>query len=926
MTSENWAFTGRQAELRFIADCFSAAAPRNVVVTGTAGLGKSRLAREALAQAEACRRPTCWAAGTSAAQAIPLGALAHLVPVSDTTSSLFTLLQRAVFAFTGDGQARRFIGVDDAHLLDDLSMTLLHQIALSGTAALVLVVPSDSPIPAPIAALWKDALADRLELLPLSRADTRRLVHATLDGIVTARTTEFLWRLSRGNPLYLRELIEAGYATGRLQVRDGVWRWEGGLAPTCRLTEVVRTHLGELGTGEQAALEILAVGGPLPLDRLLTLANPEAVTALERRGLIVVERTGRTAQARLAHPLHREVVRAQVPEAARGRLCRQVAETCSAPGTVDPLRVSILLLDSDKPQLDSDLLVAGARQALGRRQHGLAERLARTAIEGGGGFPAHLALMEALHWQGQTVEAERVATVAATLVGCADEAGDLAVVRALNLLGGFGRGDTAATVLQQPDAAALSKPVRCDVLGARSLLAFLTGGVAEALELAGTVGAGTDDPSAPGSLVAAARATALATAGRFDEALTTIASGWVTLERCRTATAAGWSRIVLAHAELLALELSGRTRELRRRATQLYQDCLSGPEGVDDAVSVLHLGQAALVAGQPRTAVRWLTEASACLDRFDPVGLRGLCADHLAQAHALTGDGSPADEESSEADFGLRRGGHALLAKAWSAAAQDKLVEAADRAVLAAAEAAELGEWALEARALHVAVRIGYARQVADRLRALVVKVDGPLVRAYAQHAEAAVTGVAAQLEEVAGRFERMGLRILAADAAGQAATAYERAGDRRGAAVATARARQLARSCETLRTPALAGLVSPELTSREDEVARLALAGLTNQAIAERLVLSRRTVEAHLANVYAKLGINSRIELRAALGRRPAAPVAATEPCPAVAPHAPRPRYSQVLSTNPAAGRDRRLGTASRESRGAGRRNDGHG
>ena len=79
--------------------------------------------------------------------------------------------------------------------------------------------------------------------------------------------------------------------------------------------------------------------------------------------------------------------------------------------------------------------------------------------------------------------------------------------------------------------------------------------------------------------------------------------------------------------------------------------------------------------------------------------------------------------------------------------------------------------------------------------------------------------------------------------------------------------------------TPGLDLLSLPTLTSREEEVARLASLGLSNQAIAQRLVLSVRTVEAHLSHVYTKVGIRSRADLvntleaasPARLGRRSA-------------------------------------------------------
>jgi predicted ATPase/DNA-binding CsgD family transcriptional regulator len=51
-------------------------------------------------------------------------------------------------------------------------------------------------------------------------------------------------------------------------------------------------------------------------------------------------------------------------------------------------------------------------------------------------------------------------------------------------------------------------------------------------------------------------------------------------------------------------------------------------------------------------------------------------------------------------------------------------------------------------------------------------------------------------------------------------------------------------------------------LTSREREVAVLAAEGMSNREIAERLVISKRTVDAHVAHVYTKLGISSRVQL----------------------------------------------------------------
>ncbi|XVU30653.1 response regulator [Actinoplanes sp. CA-054009] len=78
----------------------------------------------------------------------------------------------------------------------------------------------------------------------------------------------------------------------------------------------------------------------------------------------------------------------------------------------------------------------------------------------------------------------------------------------------------------------------------------------------------------------------------------------------------------------------------------------------------------------------------------------------------------------------------------------------------------------------------------------------------------------------------------------------------------------------DTVFTPGLAGLVlgefrriapreaAPKLTERETEVLRLVAKGLSYRQIAERLVLSHRTVQNHVQNTLGKLQLHNRVEL----------------------------------------------------------------
>jgi len=64
-------------------------------------------------------------------------------------------------------------------------------------------------------------------------------------------------------------------------------------------------------------------------------------------------------------------------------------------------------------------------------------------------------------------------------------------------------------------------------------------------------------------------------------------------------------------------------------------------------------------------------------------------------------------------------------------------------------------------------------------------------------------------------------------------------------------------------------------LTSRERQIAELVARGLSNREIAERLVISKRTVDAHVNHIFGKLGLSSRVQLTIWLRGRTQAPAA---------------------------------------------------
>jgi DNA-binding CsgD family transcriptional regulator len=198
------------------------------------------------------------------------------------------------------------------------------------------------------------------------------------------------------------------------------------------------------------------------------------------------------------------------------------------------------------------------------------------------------------------------------------------------------------------------------------------------------------------------------------------------------------------------------------------------------------------------------------------------------------------------------------LARAWTAAVTGELSRARELARETAGAARERSRHAYELQALHVLTRLGEPDAAAVRC----LDVDGPFAVAALAYAEARDGHALLEAARLLASQDRL---LEAAEAAQRAASALGDEG--RNATPAATKAAAWLASCEGANPPTLLGASAAELTAREREIALLAAQGRTSREIADRLVLSVRTVDNHLQSAYRKLGVSGRGELAAALG-----------------------------------------------------------
>lgn len=868
-----WPFVGREplvvTTLERLAD------GHNIILAGAAGRGKTRLAGEVAARLAATRVVVRRVAASPASSHLPLAPFASLIAFESAADVV-----GAVLRFLGaDGKAGAgdpVLVVDDMHLLDDASAAVLQQVLLSGHVRLLGTLRSANELPAAVSRLRQEAAVVTIDVPPLSNDDITAMVEHALRGTLDGRSHQLLITACAGNPMYARELVEGSLAAGSLRPLGSLWSFDGEMAATPLLEEVVLARLAPLNAQERMALELFAVAGQLPHRLVRQIVDRDTLEELERKQVVhaIPTHTSQPMQLDVTHPLYRELTRARLGALARLRSYRMLATAMDGMATrgepaappAESIRNAMWHIRGDV-EIDAEALLSAARGAVTMGDSPLAAELAEASYRRGGQMKAALLASWCLAEFGRHDDA------IALLKDAADRAMEPWEQAAMRLrvaeeLWWTSRPDAATTYLDETN---LPPGPWLDLLAAqRGVFAMLDGDLPEAWRRCRPL---IDHPHLSVRLVSAI---AVGNAGingdSIDEAMEVCgaAVAAVALEVDNEVGQLGDANLHLA-IQLVAMLHGGEVAAAAEFAEVGYASTIRQPSVQVRAWAAMLSGQALAVRGELLKACRYLAEAERGWSGVGLQGFAGWCAAGLARAQAELGRTQEAATSLQRAE-GYNLSGFGLndvlldIARAWVSVANGRRAEAATMLTHTIARAATREQWTHVAEAWHEAARLDLLEAVdgIDRWP----RPAARLAAARFDFVHAHRTKSVSDLEAASVAFEVLGAILYAGEAATAAARAARKARANKAAMRLDGLAGRLLNQCGQAQTPLLAGREAGPLSTRESEVARLAVQGLTNREIAKQLVIGERTVENHIYRIFIKLGVGARDQISEALTR----------------------------------------------------------
>lgn len=823
---------------------------RSVVVTGPAGIGKTRALRdvgEALAdQGVAVLR----AVASPVAGRIPLGAIAPLLPIEVVSLPASAARIAAVSAWFAALHGPVALVIDEAEHLDDESTVVVHHLVAGDDVAVLAAVRSHDASarpPVQLERLVRDGQMDTAWLPPLDEHEVGSALAHRLDGVVAAATTRVLHAASEGNPLQLDELVRHNLAAGRITHRAGVWVGTD-LEPTTTVVELLRVRLAAVAPATLRALRLVAFAGPLHEAVLVALAGADAVSDARARELLVSARPGVLAAG---HPMVAEIVVASCATGDQEELLQAAVDAVLATPDAGsewavPLASWVLAL-ADRGVVEPDRLVRVATRMVANLRPDLGERLALAAASAGD-ERARALVARTRAMQGREADEPDVS---------ATEAFEAAVGSLEAFILGFVDGATCRAAFDRAMTVAAGGD-RDELLVLDAAFSMYSGRSADSAIEQLTAAVHAHDGEQLACIAGANAIVGLTEVGRFHAAL---AVGEVMAR-----SGAGDNAY---HAVQMSFSTAESLHRLGRRADALAladERLVHGPGATSPMAAMFGaalVAQVAMADGRPDLAAPQLGTMIAAMGGLDAAGIGSWAERGLRLCRVWSGDRAAADGRLAPVPaHGVFQECVCRLLEVQTtlAAGQRRLAHTA--ALDLAHDAATLGHWYAALRAAHLACTVAPTRALADWTADLAARCDGELAAALGQHAGWLARADGAGLDKAGHAFLALGHASLALDAFRRAADELRRAGSPAAARRSAASADELEAAGALPLAPSGRLAAAHSLTPRELEVAELAAAGLSNRDIATRIGLSARTVETHLQRAYTKLGVHDRAEL----------------------------------------------------------------